>query len=252
MAAQPPDQRVHAPAKPPKLELSSLAVDFGRIRVDSRPSPCRVKVRNVGSGNLNARVASAPAWIQAELSGGTLTLKPDPKAPGSLLGDVVVDSDGGSATIRLTATADPAGIPDARAYYQGETLATWWQRVVAALVDLGVLIPGIALGDVAAQQHLVGVSVVCFLVTVAIWLYNRCYLQGRTGQSWGKRATHLKLIRVSGKEPISPIKALARDLVNGLTGYCTLGLLFLLPLWTAHRQTLADMAVGTVVISPTA
>lgn len=107
-------------------------------------------------------------------------------------------------------------------------------------------------GDVAAQQHLVGVSMVCFLVTVAIWLYNRCYLQGRTGQRWGKRATHLKLVRVPSKEPISPIRALARDLVNGLTGYCTLGLLFLLPLWTSQRQTPADMAVGTVVISPRA
>ena len=248
-AAQPPDQRVHAPAKPPKLKLSTLAVDFGRIRVDSRPSPRRVKVRNVGSGNLNARVASAPAWIQAELTGGTLALKPDPEAPGSLLGDVVVDSDGGSATIRLTATADPAGIPDTRAYFQGEKLATWWQRVVAALVDLGVLIPGIGLGSVTASQDLPGVSVPCFLVTVAIGLYNRCYLTGRTGQSWGKRVMHLKLIRISNKEPISPIKALARDLVNGLTIFPLFGLLFLLPLWTAQRQTLADKAVGSVVIS---
>jgi uncharacterized RDD family membrane protein YckC len=37
--------------------------------------------------------------------------------------------------------------------------------------------------------------------------------------------------------------------VNYLTAYFTLGLLFLLPLWTARRQTLADKAVGTVVIS---
>ncbi len=251
----PSSRRSHQPsestpqAKPPKLELSTLAVDFGRIRVDSRLSPYLVKVRNAGNGNLNARVASAPAWIQAALTGGTLALKPDPKAPGSLLGDVVVESDGGSATIRLTATTDPPGSPDGRAYYQGEKLATWWQRVVAALVDLGVLIPGIGLGSVTASQDLPGVSVPCFLVTVAIGLYNRCYLTGRTGQSWGKRVMHLKLIRISNKEPISPIKALARDLVNGLTIFPLFGLLFLLPLWTAQRQTLADKAVGSVVIS---
>jgi uncharacterized RDD family membrane protein YckC len=166
-----------------------------------------------------------------------------------LLGDVVVDSDGGSATIRLTATADPPGSPDARGYYQGEKLATWWQRVVAALVDLSVLIPGIVLGIVTQNLHLVGLSVVFYLVTAAIELYNRCYLQGKTGQSWGKRSMHLKLIGISTKKPLSPIRALARDLVNGSTGYLTLGLMFLLPLWTARWQTLADKAVGTVVIS---
>ncbi len=88
---------------PPILELSSSALDFGSIRAGSRPKPRRVKVRNVGSGDLNARIASAPAWIEAQLTGDILILQAEPTAPGSLLGDVVIDSDGGSAAIRVTA-----------------------------------------------------------------------------------------------------------------------------------------------------
>jgi hypothetical protein len=60
-------------------------------------------VRNVGGGHLNARIAAAPEWIDAQLTGDTLTLRPEPKAPESLLGDVVIHSNGGSATIRVTA-----------------------------------------------------------------------------------------------------------------------------------------------------
>jgi hypothetical protein len=105
--SRPADQKsaapaVPAPAAPPRLALSSSAVDFGRIRAGSRPKPRSVKVRNVGGGDLNARVASTPAWVEAQLTGGTLTLKAAPKKLGSLLGDVVIDTDGGSAAIRVT------------------------------------------------------------------------------------------------------------------------------------------------------
>jgi len=104
-------------AAPPILELSSSALDFGSIRAGSRPKPGRVKMRNLGGGDLHARIASAPAWIEAQLTGETLILKAEPKAPGSLLGDVVIDSDGGSAAIRITANhvADQAQ-PRARAF----------------------------------------------------------------------------------------------------------------------------------------
>src|SRR6266446_901197 len=77
---------------PPKLELSTSAVDFGHIQVGAKPKPRRVMVLH--SDNLNARIASAPEWIQAQYSRNAFTLKPDPKAPGSLAGDVLIDSDG--------------------------------------------------------------------------------------------------------------------------------------------------------------
>lgn len=147
------------------------------------------------------------------------------------------------------AAARQPPIPDPRVYYQGDKLATWWQRVRAALIDVLALAPGFTLWIMGANWRWPGGPLIGFLVTAAIWLYNRCYLQGRTGQSWGKRAMGLKLIRMSDKRSISPYRAFARDLVNGLTAPNTFGLGFLFPLWTARRQTLADMAVKTVVIS---
>src|SRR5215472_8370378 len=84
-------------AAQPELELSALAVDFGRIRVGSRPPPRRVRV--VRGGNLNVRLTSAPEWVQVQRVGDTFTLRPDPKAPGRLIGDVLIDSNAGSARI---------------------------------------------------------------------------------------------------------------------------------------------------------
>jgi uncharacterized RDD family membrane protein YckC len=245
--AHPPGQRAHVPAKQPELKLSTLAVDFGRIQADGRPSPRRVKLRNVGGGYLNARVASAPAWIQAELTPGTLTLKPDPKAPGSLVGDVLVASDGGSAVIRVTAAVDPPSAPQPRDYYQGDKLATWWRRVGARLLDDLALIPGFILWSVggAPATHWPGGPTIGILVTVGTWLYNRCYLQGKSGQSWGKRATGLKLIHMSDKEPTGVWVATVRNLTHVLDVLT----LYLWPIWDAERQTLADKAMDTVVIS---
>jgi uncharacterized RDD family membrane protein YckC len=181
-------------------------------------------------------------------------LKADPKAPGSLSGDVLIDSDGGPGTIRVTATAGPPSSPptsdspniaDPRGYYQGDKLATWWQRVGAHLIDSLALAPGITLWTVGAQTPWPGGPTIGILVTVAIWLYNRCYLQGRTGQSWGKLAVGLKLIRMSDKEPIGSWKAAIRNLVHVLD----IPTLYLLPIWLARRQTLADKTMKTVVIS---
>ena len=242
-----------ATAAPPKLELSTLAVDFGRIRVGSKTKPRRVTV--LRGGNLNVRITSAPEWIQAQHTGDTLTLRPDPKAPGSLIGDVQIDSNGGSARIRVTAIVDSPGTPHTRGYYQGDKLATWWQRVGANLIDWLPLIPGFVLAIVGGQTHSPGGptiwpggATIGILVMAPPWLYNRCYLQGRTGQSWGKQVMGLKLIRMSNKEPIGWWKAAIRDLAHYLD-ILILYLGFLLPIWDARRQTLADKAMRTVVIS---
>jgi uncharacterized RDD family membrane protein YckC len=86
------------------------------------------------------------------------------------------------------------------------------------------------------------------IVTVAPWLYNRCYQQGRTGQSWGKRAVGLKLIAISDKEPTGIWMTAIRDIAH-LLDITILYLGFLLPILDARRQTLADKAMRTVVIS---
>jgi uncharacterized RDD family membrane protein YckC len=111
----------------------------------------------------------------------------------------------------------------------------------AGLIDLlSMLIPAVILGQIA-----VGLDVLAWL---AIWLYNSCYLNGTTGQSWGKRALHLKLVRMDDKQLLGTGAALVRGLAH-ILDILTLGVGFLLPLWDARRQTLADKVMKTVILS---
>jgi uncharacterized RDD family membrane protein YckC len=111
----------------------------------------------------------------------------------------------------------------------------------AGLIDLlSMLIPAVILGQIA-----VGLDVLAWLV---IWLYNSCYLNGTTGQSWGKRALHLKLVRMADKQLLGTGAAFVRGLAHTLD-LLTLGVGFLLPLWDARRQTLADKVMKTVILS---
>jgi uncharacterized RDD family membrane protein YckC len=136
----------------------------------------------------------------------------------------------------------------ARGYYQGRKLATWWQRVGAYLIDWLPLVPGITVWEVGGAKHLSLLIALGVVATVPLWLYNRCYLQGRTGQSWGKRATGLKLIRMSDNEPTDWQMATIREVAHFLD-LLVFYLGFLLPILDARRQTLADKAMRTVVIS---
>lgn len=112
----------------------------------------------------------------------------------------------------------------------------------AGLIDLlSMLIPSIILARIEA-------SVLSVLAWLAIWLYNSCYLDGTTGQSWGKRALHLKLVRMADKQVIGPRGAFVRSLAHALD-ILTLGFGYLFPLWDVRRQTLADKLMKTVVIS---
>jgi uncharacterized RDD family membrane protein YckC len=143
----------------------------------------------------------------------------------------------------VTADAD-----DVRGYYRGRKLANWSQRAGAFLIDWLPLIPGIAVWEVGSQRHLAWVVAIGVVATVSPWLYNRCYRQGRTGQSWGKRVMGLKLVRMSDNEPVGWQTAALREVVHFLDA-CVFYLGFLLPILDARRQTLADKAMRTVVTS---
>ena len=294
---------------PPRLALSATVIDFGQLPGHSKPPDRRVRLGNAGGGILNARAATQASWLILRQVGDELVITTDTKAAGAHDGVVRVDSDGGSATIRVQARVDPAPSPapeaaaithpeavpaapehdrlgpqqDAalpgvspapvpapsaaahpqvrphrglpRGYHQGDKLATWWQRVRAALIDLLPLVPGVILiqvggsivnKNVAAGQACIWIGLA---VIAAISTYNRWHLQGTTGQSWGKRALGLKLIRMSGKEPVGRRRAFVRDLANLVDIIPLFGVGFLFPIWTVSRQTLPDMVVKTVVIS---
>ena len=148
---------------------------------------------------------------------------------------------------RVAATVDPLSIPSKPGYYQGDRLADWGQRVVAHVIDWLPIIPGIVIWSLAQKRHWWGIVVIGVLATFGPWLYNRWYRQGRTGQSWGKWAMNLKLIRMLDKKPIDWWRAALRDLVHAV-GLLMLFIGFLLPIIDVRRQTPADKMLDTVVI----
>jgi uncharacterized RDD family membrane protein YckC len=282
-----PSEAVAPEPAPPRLKLSATVVDFGRLPQHSKPPERRVHLGNAGGGTLNARAATQASWLELRQVGDELVIGVDTAAAGQHDGVVTIDSDGGSATIRVTSTVDrqptPAPQPPTAAvgqpptagqtavgdqrsrgkYYQGDKLASWGQRVRAGIIDFLPLIPGVILIFLGgSDEETCDPDGSCYYTAdnprwlawtglaafAAIKIYNRWYLQGTTGQSWGKRAVHLKLVRLADKQPIGAYAAFLRGLAH-LLDILTLGIGYLFPLWDARRQTLADKVVKTIVIS---
>ena len=144
---------------------------------------------------------------------------------------------------------------DQPGYYMGHQLANWLQRVGAFLIDqLVIAIPvAIAVAILAPASNsssggTVLIASLLYLVAIGVHVYNRWILQGRTGQSWGKQAVGLKLLRMDNGQPIGGGMAFVRDLAHILDGLpCYIG--YLWPLWDNRRQTFADKVINTVVIA---
>ncbi len=126
--------------------------------------------------------------------------------------------------------------------------ARWSTRVFGYIVDTLVILPFFALAWVARDRAgSTALYVALILLGVAVEGYNRWFLAGKTGQSWGRKAVGIRLVSARTGQPIGAVKAFVRDLAHFLDGIiANVGYLF--PLWTAKRQTLADMAVRTVVV----
>lgn len=144
--------------------------------------------------------------------------------------------------------AEPAG------YYMGHKLANWPQRVGAFLIDyLVIVVPiGIAIALVSGGRNDSSgpglIAGLLYLVATGLWIYNRWILAGRTGQSWGKQALGIKLLRMDNGQPIGGGMAFVRDIAHILDSLpCYLG--YLWPIWDNRRQTFADKVISTVVIA---
>ncbi|GGN82671.1 hypothetical protein GCM10010112_60300 [Actinoplanes lobatus] len=147
------------------------------------------------------------------------------------------------------------GAPYGGAPYGGPAVnyANWGQRVGAYLIDGIITAPfGIlasTLGQGTDENGLPTVNAFYWIFQLLAFVvsgYNRWYLAGKTGQSWGKKALGLTLVDVNSGQPIGAGKAFLRDLAHIIDGLiCLIGYLF--PLWDAKRQTIADKIVSTVV-----
>ncbi len=127
--------------------------------------------------------------------------------------------------------------------------AKWLTRVAGYVVDALVPAPFlIPAWYFESRQDDYGFTyLVLAVIGFALHAYNRWFLAGRTGQSWGRRLVRIRLIGVRTGQPIGAGRAFLRDLAHVLDDVIFyLGYLF--PLWTAKRQTIADMVSRTVVV----
>ncbi len=138
-------------------------------------------------------------------------------------------------------------LPAPAAGYPGQPAvvpyANWGQRAGGYLIDV---VPVAILAWIGISISLT-VYLLFLLVGLVYTGYNRWYLGGTTGQSFGKRALSLRLISEQTGQPIGPLMAFVRDICHILDSLaCYVGWLF--PLWDAKRQTFADKIINTIVI----
>lgn len=94
----------------------------------------------------------------------------------------------------------------------------------------------------------VGLLIVMILVGLlsfglGIWMLVK---EGNTGQTPGKKAMGIRVVREMNGQPLGFGLALGRKFCHILDSPCCVG--FLWPLWDEKRQTFADKVVATVVV----
>jgi uncharacterized RDD family membrane protein YckC len=133
--------------------------------------------------------------------------------------------------------------------------AHWGLRVGASLIDGLIVVPFSLLAGVLGQStneatglpELNAFYFIFVVLGIAVYGYNRWYMAGKTGQSWGRKALSIRLISEGTGQPIGGGMAFVRDLAHIVDGIpCYIGYLF--PLWDAKKQTFADKIVKTLVV----
>lgn len=129
-------------------------------------------------------------------------------------------------------------------YGMQPSYANWGQRFLGTLVDgLVFLVPYLLIlfGRKTPVLVIVGALI---LVGLAIW---QLIMEGRTGQTVGKKALGIRLLKEETGQPLGVGMAFVRRIAHVLDGLpCYLGWLW--PAWDAKRQTFADKVCGSIVI----
>jgi uncharacterized RDD family membrane protein YckC len=149
---------------------------------------------------------------------------------------------------------------------QGVAYASWGRRALASLVDslllFGCVLPGFALYIVSGvagtsfspggAEALTVLERVLIFVGLGVWIFQVAWRQGVTGQSWGKRALGIHLVREDRLTPPGGGTGLGRFAARTALGYVTCNVYSLVtllwPLWDDRSQTLDDKIVHTLVV----
>lgn len=135
------------------------------------------------------------------------------------------------------------------------TTAPWSKRLLAYLIDMHISMIFLVLaylGSHAAGVNLdattaLVVSLALYVAWYGVGFYNRCIRMGRVGHSWGRGVLGINLVSERSGRPIGVSKALVRENAH-IADILILGFGFLLPIWDAKRQTLADKFMHTVTV----
>jgi streptogramin lyase len=89
-------------------------------------------------------------------------------------------------------------------------------------------------------------ALIFVLLALVFWIWNWGYRQGKTGSSIGKSVLTFKVVSERTGQPIGFWLSVAREIAHFFDAICYVG--YLLPLFTAKRQTIADMMMSTVCL----
>jgi uncharacterized RDD family membrane protein YckC len=148
----------------------------------------------------------------------------------------------------------------------GARYAPWWQRSAAYLIDVSAVLT--AIFTVAAPIFVLAgfrdsdpsdsekawLSVLFVVATLVVGATYFIVLEGRSGQTWGKRALGLVVLAEDGS-PCDYGRAASRELLGRML-ICGFAWLFVLPgmlsylaaLWDPERQTWHDRIGQTIVV----
>lgn len=151
----------------------------------------------------------------------------------------------------------------------GLRLASWWMRVLASLVDLGLILALAALivglfslvflsGTIeGVASLLVGLLVAFVAVLFAVLVYPATAMSVLGGQTVGKRLCRIRVVRTNGR-PMDIGWSMLREallkwilfvfLLSPPTGGIAWMVDVLWPLWDEERRALHDMLAGTRVV----
>ncbi|MFF4112270.1 RDD family protein [Streptomyces sp. NPDC001714] len=122
--------------------------------------------------------------------------------------------------------------------------ANWGQRFGGTIVDGLVFLVPYILVLFSSKAAVLGIIGGLALLGLAIW---QLIMEGRTGQTIGKKALGIRLVKEATGQPIGVGMAFVRRIAHFLDSLaCYLGWLW--PAWDAKRQTFADKVCGTIVI----
>ncbi|MGR6972241.1 RDD family protein [Streptomyces cynarae] len=136
------------------------------------------------------------------------------------------------------------GYPQQPGYGLQPSYANWGQRFLGTLVDgLVFAVPYLL---ILLGRNTPALMVIGFLIIVGIGIWQ-LIMEGRTGQTLGKKALGIRLVREIDGQPLGVGMAFVRRLAHFLDSLaCYLGWLW--PAWDAKRQTFADKVCSSIVI----